>query len=193
MISTHDIAWLAGLLEGEGCFFITPDNAPVISLAMSDKDIIEKAQDVMGKFKQIRISRDARGSHWKTMYNARCYGILAIGWMMTIYQFLGRRRREKIREVITQWKTTPARSQFRDTCRRGHLFVVPFKAKTKRSCRICARAYQENYREQHLGTYRQKAHRQYWQNPEKYRARSRANYWKGKSGESSGSTLSLNI
>jgi len=37
-----DIAWLAGLLEGEGSFSIKNVSAE-ISIAMSDKDILDRA------------------------------------------------------------------------------------------------------------------------------------------------------
>ena len=43
-----DIAWLAGLLEGEGSFIVRPKNTPYISLKMNDKDIVERAANLMG-------------------------------------------------------------------------------------------------------------------------------------------------
>ena len=56
-----EIAWLAGLLEGEGSFGLTGYAAkkskvfPTISLAMTDLDIIERAGALIGGQGQARI------------------------------------------------------------------------------------------------------------------------------------------
>ncbi len=47
MMSLKDLAWLGGLLEGEGCFMI-PKGSPRIALAMSDKDVVQRAARLMG-------------------------------------------------------------------------------------------------------------------------------------------------
>ena len=46
----EDLAWLAGLLEGEGSFLKAPPsspNCPRISLEMTDKDVVERAASLM--------------------------------------------------------------------------------------------------------------------------------------------------
>jgi hypothetical protein len=44
-MTESDLAWLAGLLEGEGCFHFTRTAYVVIS--MTDEDIIERAASLM--------------------------------------------------------------------------------------------------------------------------------------------------
>lgn len=50
MIPTKDIYWLAGLLEGEGCFHLdrirgTP--VPTIRVKMTDRDVVQKVAAVL--------------------------------------------------------------------------------------------------------------------------------------------------
>lgn len=50
-ISKEEIAWLAGLLEGEACFgYQNPKEKrwPEVRIEMTDKDIIERAQSLTG-------------------------------------------------------------------------------------------------------------------------------------------------
>ena len=94
MIKIKEIAWLAGLLEGEGCFAIHGKKYPRIVLKMCDEDIVIKAASLM----ESRIYRN--GNQWVTQVN----GAYAIEWMMTLYVFFGKRRREAVTEVIKVWK-----------------------------------------------------------------------------------------
>ncbi|KKK84081.1 hypothetical protein LCGC14_2786950 [marine sediment metagenome] len=89
-----DIAWLAGLLEGEGCFRLNRGKYPTITLSMCDGDIVVRAATLMG----AKINRS--GNLWLAHIN----GAYAIQWMMTLYLFLGKRRREAVTEVIKFWK-----------------------------------------------------------------------------------------
>ena len=94
MIKMKEIAWLAGLLEGEGCFAIHKRKYPRIVLKMTCEDIVTRAASLM----KTTIYRN--GNQWVTQAN----GAYAISWMMTLYPFFGKRRREKVTEVISCWK-----------------------------------------------------------------------------------------
>ena len=41
-------AWAAGLFEGEGCMYQTPQGYHYIQLKMTDKDVVEKFRDWLG-------------------------------------------------------------------------------------------------------------------------------------------------
>jgi len=105
MRSTHDIAWLAGLLEGEGSFMHT-NGTPNIALQTTDHDVLLRAAILMGVEEQASW-RPGRKSHYKTVFACRAYGTRAISWMMTLYQFFGGRRQEKIREILGRWRASP--------------------------------------------------------------------------------------
>ena len=94
MIKVKEIAWLGGLLEGEGCFMFNRGRYPQIILGMGDEDVVVRAASLM----KTRVYRS------KTTYRAQVHGACAIGWMMTLYYFLHSRRRDKITEVIKFWK-----------------------------------------------------------------------------------------
>lgn len=98
----RDIAWLAGLLEGEGCFATKSKNGVTIKMEMTDRDVIHKAAKLMGAHvNDLGMRRGAT----KIIYRLNLYGGNAIGWMMTLYSFMGNRRKAKIRELITMWKS----------------------------------------------------------------------------------------
>ena len=103
-----EIAWVAGLIEGEGSFGIN-NNSPKLAIAMTDLDVLEKARDILDKTKKIStheepsISKD--GCVRKTRYTLTLTGGIAIQWMMTIYPMMGLRRKTRIHEMIHHWKT----------------------------------------------------------------------------------------
>ena len=94
MINTIDIAWLAGLWEGEGCFCLNKKKYPQMILGMCDEDVVTKAANMMGR----------RVYHNRNMYYAQVSGACAIEWMMILLPFLGKRRREVIASIIKGWK-----------------------------------------------------------------------------------------
>ena len=94
MIKLTEIAWLGGLLEGEGCFSLQNKIYPLISLQMTSVDAVTKAAILM------KSSVYRQGN----ILNARTTGVRAISWMMTLYPYLDRHRREKIASIIKVWK-----------------------------------------------------------------------------------------
>jgi hypothetical protein len=105
MVTVTQIAWLAGLLEGEGSFGMwNGSNAPYIQLAMSDGDVVMKAAALM----QSSVRRyESRDSNRKTMWHTRTHGTRAVGWMLSVYLFMGERRQARIREVMQAWLSSP--------------------------------------------------------------------------------------
>lgn len=113
MPSTKDIAWLAGLLEGEGCFMWAPFthrqhgkeyqyHRPVIQVNMTDPDVIERVASLF-KTKAYAHNYDKRPNR-KPCTRAVVVGKRAIGWMQTLYPLLGQRRQAKVRSILQQWK-----------------------------------------------------------------------------------------
>ena len=131
-----DIAWLAGLLEGEGYFALNRGKYPTITLSMTDEDIVVKAASLMG----AKINRS--GNLWIAHIN----GAYAIQWMMTLYSLLGKRRRERVFEVIRYWKEhayshVSNGMRARATCHPDRLLAA------HGMCNIC---YQKWYKKQQL-------------------------------------------
>jgi len=120
MLRTEDLHWLAGLLEGEGCFSINKGDTArnknpyeIISLQMCDYDIVNRVCHLFDH--DITICNTTRS---KTVYRVTLGGAKAIGWMMTLYPLMGERRRSKIRECIMSWKSHRSRIRARGIWRR---------------------------------------------------------------------------
>ena len=102
--SMSDIAWVAGLIEGEGSF--TWRSSPTISIQMSDLDIVLRAARLLGG--NVRGPYQPKGkASYKRTWAFAVSGSNAASWMMTIYSFMGERRRAKIEEVLAIWKSKP--------------------------------------------------------------------------------------
>lgn len=62
-ISEFDLAWLIGILEGEGSFYANKKpQPPRVSVNMTDKDIIEKVAKLFGN-KQIYEKKKSQDHH----------------------------------------------------------------------------------------------------------------------------------
>lgn len=103
----QNLLWLAGLLEGEGCFQNRSDRycSPLIQLVMADKDVVIRAADIMGRHKVIRVKKDSRGD--KRLYRTNLYGQAAIKLMRRLYPIMGSRRQEKISEILNAYWSRP--------------------------------------------------------------------------------------
>ena len=112
MLNTKDIYWLAGLLEGEGCFFTSYQSNkpkykyPRILLGMTDRDVIEKAAKILGGTVYLVGEKKNRKRVWYVSV-ARTHQ--AVGWMMTLYSLMGERRKLKIKECLGSWKNDKKR------------------------------------------------------------------------------------
>ena len=109
MITTKEICWLAGLLEGEGSFSIYPNGpnggiSPRLRLSMGDKDVVERVAHLF-KTKVYKYDDYRGNTPRKSMYVTVAGSNLAIQWMMTIYSLMGERRRNKIKEILDIWKS----------------------------------------------------------------------------------------
>jgi hypothetical protein len=90
-------AWLAGLLDGEGCFD-APRNNPRIRVKMSDHDVILRAADLMGA--STHVERAWREGY-KDLMVAQITGDRAVSVMRSVLPWLSARRTAKVLELIT--------------------------------------------------------------------------------------------
>ena len=106
-----DIYWLAGLIEGEGCWlaksYARKSGSGEIKclrllVGMTDLDVIQRAHRILGTPVPI-ITRMSRGR--QPFHLLKVHGSLAIQWAMTLYSLMGKRRKLKIQELIGMWLT----------------------------------------------------------------------------------------
>lgn len=99
-LKIEDLFWLAGLLEGEGCFTLSKCGRrkwPRISIQMIDEDVIQKTSKLFNR------------SYWKTsppskagnkpLYKTHITGRPALHLMGCLFPLLSVRRQNKIKEI----------------------------------------------------------------------------------------------
>lgn len=98
-MNVPDLKWLAGLLEGEGCFTFHGDGRPQVIVHMTDADVVAKAARRMG-VKPYGPYFDKKGS--MPFFTANLYGPKARVLMRQLYPHMGARRRARIRHILEE-------------------------------------------------------------------------------------------
>jgi len=142
---TCHVAWLAGLLEGEGCFTATPTNAntyPIISVEMCDKHVIDRVRSILGS--PSVTSCDHANPAWNEAFRTRVSGHAAASWMRILRPLMGQRRGAAIDAALAGY--APIRLiDPPETC------IVPDCAEPHRSRGLCHKHYMSWMRDQEKG------------------------------------------
>lgn len=144
MSAIKEIAWLAGLLEGEASFSMKW-NTPRIQLAMTDRDVVERAAVLLEGNVKLKQRKDAQPQH-KQQYTVEVAGPKAVQWLMTLYTFMGERRQEKFRELLETWRAAPNNSRNKPYCIKGHALTPDNcyrRGHSWRRCRTCHLDYMQ--------------------------------------------------
>ncbi len=94
------IQWVAGLVEGEGCIYKRPDGCYRIQVAMTDKDVLEKAQGYTGMGRvyprpsKTELDRKAM-YQWIVYRQGEVYALLAM-----LYQSMCKRRKAAMHKAL---------------------------------------------------------------------------------------------
>ncbi len=95
--TNSEVAWLAGLLEGEGSFFLQRRRSPCIRLQMVDKDVVVRAAALMGVGTRF-VPR--RRPNWSDQWKAAVQGHPALTVMAAVRPFMGNRRGADIDRLL---------------------------------------------------------------------------------------------
>src|SRR4051812_4937534 len=107
--TAENIAWLSGLMEGEGCFSYRTDSNTgkryfTIRLQMTDFDVVRRAFAVagMGSINGPYFPEAPRKPvlMWSIANEGHAVALVAAMW-----PWLGERRRERAAELIEVWKS----------------------------------------------------------------------------------------
>ncbi len=101
-----EVAWLAGLLEGESYLGMQnaapskPGRRPflVVAIEMCDRDVIERAAALMGN-NAISV-RQPLNPQYSILYGTKVQGKKAQQVMQAILPYMGKRRSDKIRKCL---------------------------------------------------------------------------------------------
>ena len=105
-VSLAEVGWIAGLVEGEGCIIVRPQsNTLRLSIEMTDLDVLQKAARLFGPTARLsqRTIKLPNPKH-KPRYILHLTGSPMMQWLMTIYSFMGVRRKQKIEDAIRMFK-----------------------------------------------------------------------------------------
>lgn len=150
-ISTHDIMWAAGFLEGEGSFTTSKkDNGrwktPRVTASQVQLWPLERMQTLFGGSIYPVVSTNPQH---KPQYHWQLNGSRAIPFMMTIYSLMSPGRKLQIECCLNVWKAF-TRWKMADgykVCRNGHEMTLEntytqIRGEWKgRICKTCRREY----------------------------------------------------
>lgn len=97
-----ELHWLAGYLEGEGCFFFTGyhKTCPIIQARATDKDVVERVARIMGvPFEKIKCPKKQKPHH-KQQYKFYVGSDRATFWMRQLLPLMGDRRKETLTKIL---------------------------------------------------------------------------------------------
>jgi len=153
MVSTADIAWAAGFLEGEGYFQNPKTNGgPKVTACQVNPEPLERLQSIFGG-KIHRITKPARTTQQPiTVWTA--HGTRGAEVIFTVFPFLSQRRRSQAASALKRWRSRAPSYKYRTHCNRGHRYaginlLVRIRVSTRafRQCRECRIMWQRQRRE----------------------------------------------
>jgi helix-turn-helix resolvase-like protein len=104
--SSLRLAWLAGILEGEGTFLRPPPsmpNCPIVACRMTDRDVVERVATEFG----TGVGAIDKGKY-RTEFAATLKGKCAVELMADIKPLMGERRQQAIGSALSCYRP-PAR------------------------------------------------------------------------------------
>ncbi|MCA1843275.1 MAG: hypothetical protein LC792_08815 [Actinobacteria bacterium] len=135
-----DIAWLAGLVEGEGTIVLPSayPNSVALTVFMTDQDVLLHALDVTEAGSVRGPYFDKRpGSKRKPIYKWSVTGRQEVARiLLAIYPLMGERRKQRIADATMRLANNRARMRW--FCSKGHA-NWRIDAKGNRTCRDCSR------------------------------------------------------
>lgn len=104
-IKSNDLHWLAGILEGEGCFCYSC--SPGIRMGGTDKDVVDRIGQLLGRHTRGPYKYKANR---KSVFYTEIWGSNAVVWMKLLYKLMGTRRKQKITEILSRWNKAPTKA-----------------------------------------------------------------------------------
>jgi len=130
-IRAHDLYWIAGFLEGEGCFYNRRQMRVIASQV--NLEPLERLQALVGGV--------VKPKKHQTIYEWVAWGPRAAGIAMTLYPLLSRRRQLQAAKTLRFWKSRHVWPRYRIACISGHAFSEANTYRDpkteKRGCRFC--------------------------------------------------------
>lgn len=139
--SSTDIAWAAGLFEGEGWWGPRARTSAEAIVGMTDRDVVERFAAVVGVG---RISIEERAEGRKTLYRWSVCNAADVRMLIHLFwPWLGTRRRESATVLLERVQNCRGARADQTHCIRGHAYtpdnIYTAPGRTDRCCRTCER------------------------------------------------------
>lgn len=176
-----DVAWAAGLFEGEGNFTLRAKTSAEAMLGMTDEDVVRRFAVAVG-FGSVH--REERKAPHRTLFRWSAANAQDARALIAMFlPYFGGRRRQRALAVLEYTKDCPGLRRERTACRKNHpydenTYVVP--GTNNRKCRICQQEQDLAYRQANREKLRLRAAAWRAAHPDDARASRRASYHRKK-------------
>ena len=108
MLSTQDIAWAAGVYEGEGTCYAPTSKCRTQTVSVTQKDswLPYHLQELFGGWVYHYTYKATETQPARDYFYRKCTGPTAREFLMTIFKFLSPRRKEQVKKALGERKNT---------------------------------------------------------------------------------------
>lgn len=139
MLTTKDIAWAAGFMEGEGSFYYDAAgraSSLTVRAAQVQREPLERLQRMFGG--TIGHYENGKGRKAQWIHQWYVHGKRAAEVIMTLLALLSPRRFEQAVKALEVWKAKPVSHYDRRRCKAGHEYQIRKRGeRTSRYCPTC--------------------------------------------------------
>lgn len=141
MVTTAQIAWAAGFIEGEGSFGCWGKTVYIAASQVQLEPLLRLQSYFGGKIRRYEQTTNPKHSpfyRW-TINHAEARGV-----MFTLYTLMSPKRKFQMNKALDVWRARPRHNRFAEACPRGHRYTEANLLKKTdptqgRKCRECAR------------------------------------------------------
>ena len=153
-VPLSDLAWCAGLFEGEGCFtFRSKRGNPSAVIKMTDRDVLDRFATVIG-FGRISSVRSTSSLGKKQQWEWRVNSFMHVQALIAaLWPWLCSRRKARAQEVLSVSRALPSAGSMlakrNGVCAKGHemnegtTYMNPNSG--RRFCKVCRDSYMKTY------------------------------------------------
>lgn len=123
-VSADQVGWIAGILEGEGCWTANGCRGNwLVSVRMTDRDIIERLRHITGVG---RVTMEENKKGYKTAWAWQVAARPQREWLtVAVWPWLGTRRRERILQLWSDIRASQAFSGDAPALQAGERGSIP--------------------------------------------------------------------
>jgi hypothetical protein len=150
-VPLNELYWIAGFLEGEGCF-ARCGGTIVVTVSQVQKEPLERLYKLLGGSPIHQYSH--KNPKHNPFYRWQIYGKKAERLMKSVFPIMSPKRQEKIALCLAWYDSRPGNNWIksgRKFCRKGLHAWIPeniMLAYGKQYCRACKNEWQRNKREE---------------------------------------------